>query len=260
MWILRRILISILALYVIACAVLYVAQDQIIFNPDKLPEDYRFRAGEEVEIEVAPNIYLNNVYVREPSSKGVILYLHGNRGSNRRCLRQAEMFMGMGYDLFMPDYRGYGKSDGNIESEKQLLSDVQQVYDYLSARYDESQITIVGYSLGTGMASYLAAHNDPARLCLIAPYTSFIDLKNQWTRLIPDFLVKYPLNNEKYLAKVSCPVQLFHGTEDEVIPYQSSEVLSQLSPAIQLTTLDQTGHRRAIFHQTVRSTIRRIIG
>lgn len=247
-------------LYVLFCMGLYIGQDYIIFNADTLPENYQFRKGEEVEIEVAPDLSLNNLLLKQSGpSKGAILYLHGNKGNNRRCIRQAEMLEGLGYDIMIPDYRGYGKSDGKIESEGQLLSDVQAVYNHLKKSYDETNIIVVGYSLGTGMASYLAAHNSPSQLLLIAPYISFYDLKDRYIKLVPDFLVKYPLNNQKYLADVKCPIHLFHGTTDEVIPYDSSIFLSKVNPLINLITLNGTGHRGSIFHHLVRDELKNSI-
>ena len=197
--------IGISIIYLLLCAVLYLAQDKFIFDPRKLPEDYQFRAGSEVEVKIDDEITLSCLLIPTSAeqSKGVIMYLHGNRGSNRRCTRQAGMFEGNGYDIFMPDYRGYGKSDGNISSENQLFQDVQEAYNHLKQSYEESDIIIIGYSLGTAMASYLAAHNNPQRLILVAPYLSFIDLKDRRAPLIPDFLVKYPLENEVLLNKVN---------------------------------------------------------
>lgn len=257
---LKKTVYTLVILYVVLCGVLYVIQDQLIFDPSKLSEDHRFRSGEEVEIKVAENVFLNCLLMREPASKGVILYLHGNRGSNRRCLRQAEMLAGNGYDVFMPDYRGYGKSDGRITSQKQLYSDVEKVYEYLKDDYGESRIVLVGYSLGTGMASYLAAHYNPKHLFLVAPFLSFMDLKNRRFPLIPDFLVKYPLNNKKHLAQVRCPVTIFHGERDEVIPFDSSEKLKALNPSVvELIRLDDAGHRRSIFHQMFRSGVATVL-
>ena len=129
-WI-KRLLYFVAFLYVLLCAALFFFQEKIILQPDKLPENHVFRQGEEVEIEVAKGISLNCLWLKEPPSKGVILYLHGNRGSNRRCLYQARNMEGHGYDIFMPDYRGYGKSDGETTSDEQLYADMQKVYDFL---------------------------------------------------------------------------------------------------------------------------------
>ena len=250
-----------LVIYVLVCIGLYTQQNKIFFNPQKLSEEHTFRLGEEVEVEVAEDIFLNCVWLKERRSKGVILYLHGNKGSNRRCLHQAENMSGNQYDIFMPDYRGYGKSDGVIYSEDQLFADMQKVYDFLKEQYTERQIVIVGYSLGSGMASWLAANNHPKQLFLIAPYISLVDMKNRFTySAFPNFLVKYPLNNQEHLAAVRCPITLFHGTNDELIPYESSEILQQISPKkIQLVPLKGVGHRRAIFDGRFRSTVRELL-
>ena len=249
------------SLYLIGCGVLYVVQEDILFRPQPIPENTSFRFGEEVSIPVAENINLHGLYSRESRPKGVILYLHGNRGNARWCQRQAEMFTGFGYNVFLLDYRGYGKSDGEISSSSQLYSDVQKVYDYLKKEFSESEIILAGYSLGTGMASYLAANNQPNRLFLIAPFVSIVDMKDRIFPFVPDFLIKYPLNNQSHLSRLNCPVTVFHGTDDEVIPYDASEDLKRMYPQkIELIKLPSTGHRGAIFHSAIRSTLGRYLG
>ena len=237
-----------IGLYLVLCVGLYFGQEKIIFNPDKLPENHQFRAGEEVEVKVAEDIFLNNLHLRVSNPKGVILYFHGNKGSNRRCLRQANTMEGNGYDIFMTDYRGYGKSDGVLTSQQEMLSDAQKVYDYLKTKYEVSKIVIVGYSLGTGPASFLAANNNPQQLILNSPFISFNDLKDRRFPLIPDWLIKYPLKNIEFLKNVKSTVTIFHGTRDEVIPFDSSERLKEVNSNIELIPLKDTSHRRAIFH------------
>ncbi|MEO1259778.1 MAG: alpha/beta fold hydrolase [Bacteroidota bacterium] len=254
-WI-KRLMYFILFVYAVLCAALFFFQEKIIFQPDKLPENHVFRAGEEVEIEVDKGISLNCLWLKERPSKGVILYLHGNRGSNRRCLYQAQNMDGHGYDIFMPDYRGFGKSEGQVKNDRQLYRDVQKVYDFLKEKYPEHKIVVVGYSLGTGMASYLAAHNNPQQLVLLAPYVSMLDMKDRHAPLVPDFLLKFKLRNDKHLAIVECPVTLFHGTADRVIPFVSSEILKEVkSEAIELVTLRNEGHRGTIFNNLFRRKI-----
>ena len=260
MKIIKNLGIFLLGIYLLICIGLYVSQDKIFFKPQKLSESYTFRAGEEIEIPVAPAISLNCLWLKEPNAKGVILYLHGNKGSNSRCLRQAQIMAGNQYDIFMPDYRGYGKSGGEIRSEAQLYEDMQKVYDFLKEQYKENQIVIAGYSLGSGMASWLAANNHPKRLFLIAPYISFTDLKERYTMFLPNFLVKYPLNNKQHLEAVRCPVTLFHGTQDELIPFDSSVQLAQIKPSrIKLVKLEGVGHRGAIFNGVFSSTVRKLL-
>ena len=227
----------------------------MIFNPSKLDESYVFRQGNEVEIKVEDNVSINCLYLKNQDSKGVILYLHGNRGNNRRCLRQASMFEDLGYDIFMPDYRGYGKSDGRLTTESQLFTDMRAVYEYLLEIYKPEDIQVLGYSLGTGIATYLASEYSPTNLFLVSPYLSFIDLKNRMFPLIPNFLIKFPMRNNKMIQDVRSQVFIFHGTDDEIIPYDSSIKLRNLKKDSKLITLNNTGHRGTIFHNSVRNEV-----
>jgi hypothetical protein len=257
-WLKRAFLLLPIA-YILLCVAFYSVQDNIIFNPDKLPEDYAFRAGEEVELEIDKGIFLNCLLMKEPQSKGVILYLHGNKGTIRRCIRQAENMAGNGYDIFIPDYRGFGKSDGEIESEAQLQADAQKVYDYLKQFYSEDKIVLVGYSLGSGLASYLAANNQPQQLVMVAPYLSLVDIKDRMAPFLPDFLLKYPMKSEEYLRHVNVPVTLFHGDRDEIIPFDSSEKLRAINPdTIRLVAMS-SGHRGVLFNEAFRQGMRELL-
>lgn len=257
-WI-KRIFFGTLALYFVLIAGIYFFQERLIFLNEQLPETYHFQEGEEVELEVEQGLFMNCLWMKEPASKGVILYLHGNKGSNRRCFHQARTFRGLGFDVFMPDYRGFGKSEGQYHSEKKLYADVQKAYDFLREHYDESKIIIAGYSLGSGMATWLAAHNKPAKVILVAPYVSMVYMKDKLFPFVPDFVLSYQLRSDEYLKEVNAPVILVHGTEDELIPYGSSEILHQMYPdKSQLLPVSGAGHRRVIFSEELRDVVRRI--
>lgn len=254
-WI-KYILYPLLFLYFVFCVALYFGQEKILFFPDKLPKNYKPWKGEEVWIPTKDNIRLNASLVKQAEPKGAILYLHGNRGSLKRCLAQTRQFDNMGYDILVLDYRSYGKSEGRLQGEKQMYADVQSAYDYLSARYDN--IMLIGYSMGSGMASYLAANNPTKALVLIAPYISIVNMKNRYIPFVPNFLLKYHFRSEVNLTKVSCPTILIHGQEDEVIPYESSTTLKQLFPSAELIGLPGINHRRVIFHEAIRNSMQKL--
>jgi len=157
--------------------------------------------------------------------------------------------------LFMPDYRGYGKSDGSMLSQDQAYGDMQVVYNHLKERYGEDRITILGYSLGSSMASHLAATNNPKSLHLVAPYKSLIAMKNKFAPVIPSFLLKYPFRNDKNLSSVSCPVTLYHAPNDELIPYDHARSLSEINNSFNIIDLPGSGHRGSIFNDAVRRNI-----
>ncbi len=253
---LKRIGIFIILFYLVVMAGLYLKQESLLFLPDQLSQDHQYRKGVEHEIPVADGVDISAYYHKSPEAKGVIIYLHGNKGSIRRCIRQADMLDGIGYDILMPDYRSYGKSEGSIESEAQMLSDMQKVYDHALSMYDESQIVVMGYSMGSGMASYLAAENEPQQLFLVSPYKSLVDVIWRRFPLIPSFLIKYHFSSYDYLQKVTCPITAFYASDDTVIPPASSLSLLDANSSIEMHELKNTSHRGAIFHGSIREQLR----
>ena len=99
-----------------------------------------------------------------------MFYLHGNAGALDTWGDIAKVYTSLGYDIFILDYRGFGKSEGSIYSEEQFYKDVQAAYDVMRKEYPENKIVVEGYSIGTGPATILAATNHPKLLLLQAPY------------------------------------------------------------------------------------------
>jgi alpha-beta hydrolase superfamily lysophospholipase len=228
---LLKIFLFILLAYIFICGLIYLLQEKLIFYPEKLRSDYRFEFSgvfKEINIRMKDGILLNGVLFRSDSSRGLIFYLHGNAGSLRGWGEIAELYTSMDYDLFMPDYRGYGKSEGRIRSEAQILDDMQIAYDQMKQLYPEDKIIILGYSIGTGAAVKLASTNHPGLLILQAPFYSLIDLKNRYFPIIPGFLLKYKFENYKYIPDCNMPIVIFHGDKDEIIYYGSSLKLKEL--------------------------------
>lgn len=254
---LKRLGIILGLIYLAVCVFMYTVQEKMIFLGDPLEESYRVHEGEEVEIEVADKVSLNTWWSKKPGSKGVVVYFHGNVGNLRRCIRQTRELKIAGYDILMPDYRSYGKSDGYIYSEEQFMQDAQKVYDFAVKEYGEENVIIAGYSLGTGATTYLAANNKPSAIVLVAPYTSLRAMKNIFFWWVPDFLLKYHFDSIGNLKKVDCPILVFHGTNDELIPYESSLLLQEANPSkVNFYPLKNVGHRGAIFNETVGRKIR----
>lgn len=248
-------------LYFLGCIIIFTFQERLIFNAEQLGENYNYGMGQEIEIALDEEVSMNNLWVKsdKPSSKGVILYLHGNRGSIRFGTYQIRHFKNLGYDIMIPDYRSYGKTEGQICCEAQLLTDVEKVYDFLKTKYGESKITLVGYSLGTGFASYLASKNKPKQLLLIAPFTSLTDIKNKYLWFVPDFLLKFKFPVKKFLETTQCPITIVHGESDKIVDFSFSKKLkATFQEKINLVPVPNVGHRRIIFDRTLAQTIRDI--
>ena len=246
MQIVKTVLLIAALLYGSAVLAGYLLQERFIFHPRVVAPDYVYDWGEEVLVETSDGTLLSTVWVRKPDSRGVTIYFHGNVGDNNRGRYQARALLREPRDVVVVDYRGFGKSTGEMSSDEQLLSDAQAVYDRVAEDYGESDIRLVGYSLGSGMAAYLAAENAPAHLTLVSPYTSLVDMKNRWFGWLPDALLKYRLDTRSRIADIACPIDIYHGTGDRLIPYEMAEELAGLNPRVALHPLEGLGHRATI--------------
>jgi len=234
-------------LYIAICGFLYFYQENLIFHPQKIDKRFVFdfeRKFEELNIKAEENIKLNGLLFKADSSKGLVFYLHGNSGSLKTWGKIANTYNSRHYDIFMIDYRGFGKSDGDIDGgEEQVFKDMQIVYDTLKKRYDESKIIVLGYSIGTGPATKLASVNHPKHLILKAPYYSLIDMMEHQYPGVPTFILNYKFQTNKYIRDCKMPITIFHGDKDQVIYYESSVKLKALCKAgDKLITLSGLGH------------------
>ena len=241
-----RILKVLAVIYLAIVVVLYFFQERLIFFPQKLDRNKAFSFTgpfEEMSFRTRDAVRLNGILFKADSSKGLIFYLHGNGGSLEGWGRTAPAYTALHYDVFMLDYRGYGKSEGHISSEAQLHEDIQQVYDSLKGLYGERNIVVLGYSIGTGLAARLAADNHPKMLILQAPYYSLVSMMRTRYPWLPTFILRYRLETNKYLPGCAAPIVIFHGDCDDVIACENSNRLKALlKPGDTLIMLKGQGH------------------
>jgi len=237
---------SVFCLYVLLCSAMYFIQESLIFHPKKLEANYTFQFEqkfEELSISAADGKKINGLLLKCDSAKGLVFYLHGNAGALDTWGDIGKNYAPLGYDVFVLDYRGFGKSEGEIFDEEQFYADVQCAYNELKKHYDEKKIVVIGYSIGTGSASMLASKNNPKLLVLQAPYYSLIDMMQHTYPFVPNFLLKYKFETFSFIQKVKAPVLIFHGDADEIIYYGSSLKLKEHLKAIdKLITLPGAGH------------------
>lgn len=240
------ILKLLLIAYISICLILFFFQERLLFFPEKLDKDFKFSFNqrfEEINIKTRDNKLLNGVLFPSDRSKGLIFYLHGNAGSINSWGEVAKRYTDLNYDVFILDYRGYGKSEGSIRGQEQLFEDVQVAYNEMKKKYNEDSIVILGYSIGTGPATKVASMNRPRLLILQAAYYSMVDMMKHNYPIIPTFLLKYKFETYKYIKDCQMPVIIFHGDLDEIIHYNSSiKLKKQMRDTDTLITLKGQGH------------------
>lgn len=222
-------------------------QEKLIFHPEILPHDHQFSFDhpfEEIYFDVDEGVKINALHFKADSSKGMVLYFHGNAGSLDGWGHIAGDFTDNGYDLLIYDYRGFGKSTGKIKSEANLHNDARFIYKQLLKETPEKDIIIYGRSIGTSFATRLASENSPKMLILETPPYSLLDLAKHYMPFIPHkWVLKYKLQTNVWITKVQCPIHLFHGTADNVVPYNASvRLLKLLENKDVLTTIEGGNH------------------
>jgi len=257
------ILYFVVGVVIILFSIIYFYQEKLIFFPEKVAADFKFPFPQkfaEVYLPTPDGAAIHALHFRTSQPKGVILYLHGNAGSLRTWGYLAADLLQFGYDVLMPDYRSFGKSTGKL-SQTALYQDAQLTYNYLKKEYPENKIVIFGRSVGTGIASKLAADNLPRMLILETPFYNFADVaKNHYSFLPASLLLRYTFRSDKYLPKVSCPVFIFHGTADEIVPFSSGLKLARLlNKTDNLIIIEGGGHNNLSSFAVYNQALQRIL-
>ena len=198
-WIFAGIGVLVVA-YAGVCLFYALFQERFIFIRFRTSRGYKYKfagAFEERFIKADDRTELHALYFKAEAPKGVILYFHGNTGSVRRWGKYAHRFVRLGYDVLVPDPRGYGKSRG-VLSEEALHADAGLWYDEVLKTWAEKDIVVFGRSLGSGLATPLAALRSPRMLILETPFANLYDVATNYLPILPyRLLLRYTFRNDK---------------------------------------------------------------
>ena len=244
MRVLKKIVILIVSAVVLILIGFYFMQHKLIFIPSKLAQDYTYNFSQpfnEIFLETEDGAKLNAIHFKAENPKGIILYFHGNAGDLSRWGEVASYFTLLKYDVLVMDYRTYGKSRGKL-TEENLFKDAQLFYDQVLKYFSEDKIIVLGRSLGTTFATYVASRNNPQKLILETPFFNLTyEAKNRFPLLPVKYFLKYRFATNEFITSVQCPVVIFHGTDDDIVSYESGKKLSNLVAKERLTFITITG-------------------
>ncbi len=225
--------LTLLSIYTTICLSFYFFQHLAFFRPEKLSTAFEYKYPfpfEELDFDMEDGGHINAIYFKVPNSRGVIYYLKGNSKSIKGWGKFAKDFVSNGYDFFLMDYRGFGKSRGK-RSQTKVFNDAQYIYKWLAQSYPENKIILYGRSWGSGIAARIASWNNPGMLILDSPYFSFYYNVNRYLFFIPlRWLLKYDIRTDQYLKVTESSIHIIHGTKDRLISFSQSEKLKDLYP------------------------------
>lgn len=259
-----KILIILLVIYFVSMLILFLTQDKIIFQGVKLDQNYQYNFNqnfEEVNLNTTDGNTINALHFKVKNPKGIILYFHGNKGNLERWGTITSYFTKFNYDVFVIDYRSYGKSTGEL-NEDQLYMDAQTSYDYVKKVFTEDKITIYGRSLGCTFATKMASQNKPKQLILEAPFYNLTHVANYHYPFMPfNILMNYKFASNKLIGKITCKTTIFHGTNDKVIPFFSGKKLFEKSNknVTEFITIKDGTHHNLMSFKLYQNTILRLL-
>ena len=238
---LRKLAIGLIALpiagYGAACAWLYAKQRELMYYPQLTKADV-----EQTDFGIARNGVMLNGWLVNIGKPNAVIYFGGNA---ERVEDNRDEFARWFPDssVYLVPYRGYGASEGT-PNEADLLEDALAVYDQVRARQPGAPITVIGRSLGSGVASYVASQRPVTKLALVTPFDSMADVAQAHYPWLPvRWLVQDRYESTRYVAKYAGPTLVVRAGKDQVIPAASTDrLIAALPKPPQVVDLPDADH------------------
>lgn len=221
---LEKILITILLGLIVINVWFYFLQPGMIFYPykdiDQTPKDWGM-SYEDVSLTTSDGVSLHAWYLPVKKSGRVLLFFHGNAGNISHRGESLEIFHRLGLNVLIVDYRGYGKSGGEV-SETGFYEDAMAAWKYLTEerKFKANEIILFGRSLGGAVAANLASKVRPKALIIESTFSSVKDMANLTLPLLSRLIwLRYDFDTESAITDNQSPLLVLHSTDDEMIPF-----------------------------------------
>jgi len=213
-------LVSLLAIaYLLAVALLYIVQRSLLYYPVAARDDI---AREEISFK--NNEITLHGWILNSGQRKALIYFGGNSEDITDNINQLEDLF-KNYTIYLINYRGYGKSQGK-PTERGLFSDAIAIYEQIQAHH--SFISLMGRSLGSGVAMYLASKRDIEQLYLLTPYDSIVKVAQTHYPYFPvRHLLKDRFDSIIYAKNITTPSLIITAEFDQVIPLKHAQRLHQ---------------------------------
>lgn len=249
-----RLGVGLALVYVVLVVIVWLFQERIAFPAPRapLPDPKRVGIdGERIELVTRSGTKLVGWFLPPRADRGgqrrpspSVLWFYGNAETIATIWPILRDFQPPGAALLVVDYPGYGASEGRA-TEAALYEAADAAHADLTRRsgVDPKRVYVYGRSLGTAVASYTAANHAVAGLILESPFTSAREMSRQHYRLFPKFVLRLGLDNLAHVARIQCPLLVFHGTADRLVPTRMGRRVAEAAPGpVELVLIEGAGH------------------
>lgn len=258
-------------IYLLICGLYYAYQHLLYFQPKALNANHIFTFPLRMRFSTSSIPFDENTNIDVVKFKleneaipprGVVLFFHGNRYNVEHYSTYAPYFIRHGYEVWMPDYPGYGRSTGEIDMA--LLDELSiQLYQMARAQFGQEDIVIYGKSLGTGIASFLASKRDCRHLILETPYFSLSSLTQAYAYFLPiPNLIRFNFSTGNYFKDVTASITVLAARNDELIPLDNTlRLLPEMQKKDAFYVIEKSGHnglpQQTAYHAILDSIMQR---
>ncbi len=267
----RRVLFPLVRIYLALAVGLFLFQGCLLYHPSSDLQATPSDAGleyEDVTLTAADGVRLSAWYVPARKPLGTVLFFHGNAGNMAGRLHFVRLYHGMGMNVLILDYRGYGRSEGR-PGETGTYRDAEAAWRHLVGErgVPPEKILIAGRSLGGAVAVWLAARHEPGALVLESTFTSVADRARELLPIFPvDLMVRHRYESLERIGSVACPKLFVHGRDDRTIPIHHGRRLFEAASEPKAFLELEGGHEDAVlrsrrrYEQTLERFVQETLG
>ncbi|MFQ5599969.1 MAG: alpha/beta hydrolase [Candidatus Krumholzibacteriia bacterium] len=233
----RGVLVVVLLLagsYAVLCVLALLFQKRLTFFPERRLEATPAAIGlefEEVCLETEDGVRIHGWFVPAANPRGALVFCHGNAGNISHRLDSIRLFNGLGLATLAFDYRGYGRSDGDI-SEAGTYADARAAWRHLVEKrgFPADRVLVFGRSLGAAVAIELAAGVKPAGVIAESAFTSMADMASHAYPWLPTrWLLRLRYDSVARVREMPTPKLFVHSPQDDVAPFRLGRRLFDLA-------------------------------
>ena len=249
--IILAIIVWVLAFFTLGCngtRFLFSADKKVIITPANLGLDY-----DEVWFDTKDNVRLHGWSIFGRPDMPLVIFFHGNAANISHFVDILRYFNEMGFSTFIFDYRGFGKSHGQVIREEDLYVDGKSAIDYLGSKgWQPSQMIYYGHSMGAAISLQMGLETPPAVVVLESCFTSMSDIAWHTAPITYAFFgwwaIDAEFDNLNIIQNLYVPLVIFQGSKDKIVPPKMAHRLfNQASEPKAIYLIHEGGHSD-LFH------------